>query len=1071
MQGDFKNDFYFLRGGGKMGELIRATDWSKTPLGDPETWPHSLRVTISMILNSSFPMFLWWGEDLIQFYNDAYRPSLGNDGKHPKAIGQKGKECWPEIWEIIHPLIEQVRTKGKPTWSEDQLIPIYRNGKIEDVYWTFGYSPIFGDSENIEGVLVVCTETTEKIQAKKAVEESEERFRNMAESSDILISVADRDLKTTYFNNSWATFTGRPINDLLNFGWAKFMHADDYDVFMNLYKKAYETKQSFSSEFRMLNCKGEYRWLLVKITARYKPDGSLAGYVSSGVDITERVEAGKAQRESEEEIRSLIESAPFPIGVYKGKQMRIEFANQSIMDVWGKGNNVIGKLFSEVLPELDNQEVFKQLDHVYNTGIPFHIKNQQIDLVVDGKMRPYYFNYSFIPLFDASGKVYGVMNTAADVTDLNLAKQKIEQSEKNFRNMVLQAPVAMCILLGPEHIVEVANELMIELWGKPKEVVMGKPIFDGLPDAKGQGLEKLMEDVFVKGETFTANEMPVILFRNGQNETVYQNFVYEPYKDSDGTILGVLTISIDVTVQVLARKKIEEAEGRARLAINSAELGVYEVTYSTNEVITDNRFKEIWGVDQSITRPGYASYIHPDDQPLREAAHKASLKSGQLYYQARIVWKDKSIHWVRITGKVIYDDKNNPLKLIGVIQDITTTILAQQKIEESMQNLRNTILQAPVAMCILRGPTHIVELANERMIELWGKTEADVANTPILKALPEIEGEGFDVLLENVYKTGETFVANDAPVTLLRNGKPQTVFVNFVYEAYREVDGSISGILAIAVDVSPQVIARQKIEDVVSERTKELADVNNSLQKSNAELAQFAYIASHDLQEPLRKISTFSQMLENKLEGKIDDQSKNLLHKINNSSLRMNKLIRDVLTYSELVKENEVFSEVNLNEIIENIKTDFDLLIEQKRAVINTKDLPVIQAIPLQMSQLFSNLISNALKYVRNDTDPVITITSARLNRSEIKALMLNEDLEYFNIRFSDNGIGIKQEYTQQIFNIFQRLHRKSEFEGTGIGLAMCKKIVLNHSGLINAKDSTENGAVFNVVLPVRQTS
>lgn len=148
----------FLAGGGEMGERTRQHDWSRTVIGAPDHWSKSLRSTVATILSSRFPMFLWWGQDLIQFYNDAYRPSLGNEGKHPGALGQKGKDCWPEIWDIIYPLISQVLTTGQATWSEDQLVPIYRNGAIEDVYWTFGYSPVRDDDETIRGVLVICTE-------------------------------------------------------------------------------------------------------------------------------------------------------------------------------------------------------------------------------------------------------------------------------------------------------------------------------------------------------------------------------------------------------------------------------------------------------------------------------------------------------------------------------------------------------------------------------------------------------------------------------------------------------------------------------------------------------------------------------------------------------------------------------------------------------------------------------------------------------------------------------------------------------------------------------------------------
>lgn len=155
----------YLEGGGEMGALIRSFDWSKTPIGSPESWPESLLLTVSTILNSKFPMFLWWGPELIQFYNDAYRPSLGNEGKHPTALGQRGEECWPEIWPIIKPLIDQVLSGGGATWSEDQLIPIYRNGKLEDVYWTFSYSAIKDEHSARRGVLVICNETTEKVEA------------------------------------------------------------------------------------------------------------------------------------------------------------------------------------------------------------------------------------------------------------------------------------------------------------------------------------------------------------------------------------------------------------------------------------------------------------------------------------------------------------------------------------------------------------------------------------------------------------------------------------------------------------------------------------------------------------------------------------------------------------------------------------------------------------------------------------------------------------------------------------------------------------------------------------------
>ena len=156
----------FLDDGGTCGALARAVNWSATALGSPTEWPQSLKTTVAMLLHSRHPMFLWWGDDLIQIYNDAYLPSFG-EGKHPKAMGQRGEDCWQEIWPIIWPQIDDVMRRGKSSWNEDQLVPIFRNGRIEDVYWTYGYSPIFNEAGAIAGTLVVCTETMSRLLAER----------------------------------------------------------------------------------------------------------------------------------------------------------------------------------------------------------------------------------------------------------------------------------------------------------------------------------------------------------------------------------------------------------------------------------------------------------------------------------------------------------------------------------------------------------------------------------------------------------------------------------------------------------------------------------------------------------------------------------------------------------------------------------------------------------------------------------------------------------------------------------------------------------------------------------------
>jgi hypothetical protein len=168
-----------IRAGGEMGELIRSKDWSKTSIGNLDQWSPVLRTTLNILLNSKSPMFLFWGAELLCFYNDAYRPSLGSKGKHPFALGTPGPEVWAEIWEQLQPQVEIVLNEGEATWNEDVLLSIFRNGRIEDAYWTFSYSPVFDEIGKPAGVFVSVMETTEKVRAYRKIEESEENLRNI----------------------------------------------------------------------------------------------------------------------------------------------------------------------------------------------------------------------------------------------------------------------------------------------------------------------------------------------------------------------------------------------------------------------------------------------------------------------------------------------------------------------------------------------------------------------------------------------------------------------------------------------------------------------------------------------------------------------------------------------------------------------------------------------------------------------------------------------------------------------------------------------------------------------------
>jgi two-component system CheB/CheR fusion protein len=275
---------------------------------------------------------------------------------------------------------------------------------------------------------------------------------------------------------------------------------------------------------------------------------------------------------------------------------------------------------------------------------------------------------------------------------------------------------------------------------------------------------------------------------------------------------------------------------------------------------------------------------------------------------------------------------------------------------------------------------------------------------------------------------------------------------------YVREEKNMDGVVLMFVDVS----GTKSAEKAVEKANKELNELNANLVASNRELEQFAYITSHDLQEPLRKIQTFADLTERNL--KDVDTSARYLEKISNAAIRMSALIRDVLSYSRLTFNDERFVEVNVDEIAKAVLEDYELMIGQKQARVVVSQLLPVRGVPLQLQQLFSNLLSNSLKFC--EQDPVIEIKSEKIEKDEGRLRGLNDSYDYIKITFADNGIGFDQKYADKIFTIFQRLNHHKRYAGTGIGLALCKRIVENHQGAIVASSALNCGATFTIYLP-----
>jgi PAS domain S-box-containing protein len=282
----------------------------------------------------------------------------------------------------------------------------------------------------------------------------------------------------------------------------------------------------------------------------------------------------------------------------------------------------------------------------------------------------------------------------------------------------------------------------------------------------------------------------------------------------------------------------------------------------------------------------------------------------------------------------------------------------------------------------------------------------------------------------------------------------------------RDSKGNIQMWIGTSTDIHDRKLFTDELEQEVQERTKELSHANNELLRSNSELAQFAYVASHDLQEPLRKIQTFASRIFELENDKLSDKGKEYFDRMQTASLRMQQLIKDLLSFSRINTEEKQFKQTDLNAILAAAQEQLNEQIEQKHAVIRYANLPVMNVIAYQFEQLFTNLINNSLKFSKDNVAPEIDISAALADAAEITPLPSAAAEKYYHLSIKDNGIGFEPEYNERIFLVFQRLHGNEKYQGTGIGLAICKRIVENHKGIITASGELGKGACFDIYIP-----
>jgi len=1059
---------YFLANGGEMGALTRAKDWSKTPLGPIESWPYSLRTTIGILLNSKFPMFLFWGPEHICFYNDAYRPSLGSDGKHPAILGQKGAEFWPEIWDYLKPMLDQVLADGEASWQEDQLLPIYRNGKIEDVYWTFSHSPVINDEGEIGGVLVICNETTDKIKILKGLEDSNKRYRNnILQTPNGMCILRGKDYVVEIANDLMLEIWGRNLDEVLNRPVFEALPEVKGQGLEAILRNVYETGERFTAyELPVkLNRNGKIvdTYVNVVYEALKELDGTISGIVSIANDVTIQVVSRTAVEESEKRFRNTVKQLPLGIAIVKGENLIVEMANAAYLQIIDKTEEeILGKDIFATVPE-SKEKVYPLLSKVYHDGIPYYTDELEVSLNRYGKQEICYFNLGFYPLREENNAITGVIIVTYEVTEAIKAKYLLTESEKAFRNLVMDSPIAMAIFRGKDHIIEIANKAMMDIWQKTAEETVGKSIIAVFPELLDQKYPELLDQVVLNKKIVRENEAVAYVDIKGELVKFYLDFQYTPLLEKDENASGVMVTVNNVTSRVEARKKVEDAEERARLAAEIAEIVTWDLDIPTQDLIYSENLPAIFGLDKSIklTRPDIVRQIHPDDLHILEKAYSVALKTSIYKYQSRIIKPDYSISWIKAHGKIFFDKKGEPVKMIGTIMDITDEKNNQEilmKSEEKFRLLADSMPQHIWTSDALGNLNYF----NESVFTYSGIPVDEIERKGWLQIVhPEDREMNVNVWMESI-KTGNDFLLEHRFKRF--DGEYRWQLSRAI--AQKDAEGNIQMWVGTSTDIQDQKDFTSQLEREVQERTAQLELQNKDLINMNIELQSFAYISSHDLQEPLRKIQTFASRLSDLDEQNISANAKSYLSRIEVAAKRMQTLIQDLLEYSRTSSAERVFVKSNMDDIAEEITSDFSERIEEKSAQINFQPLGEATIIPFQFRQLLHNLVGNALKFSRKGVAPVIEIAAERIKGSSIPQEVSYPNKIYYHLKVTDNGIGFDAEYNERVFEVFKRLNTESEFAGTGIGLAIVKKIVDNHKGIITASGEKNIGATFDVYIP-----
>ena len=682
------------------------------------------------------------------------------------------------------------------------------------------------------------------------------------------------------------------------------------------------------------------------------------------------------------------------------------------------------------------------------------------------------------------------------------ARAEAEAERQRLYEVLLQLPAQVAVYHGPDHVYQFVNPPYQRLF--PHCSFVGRPFREGTPEANGLGVVALFDRVYQTGEPYYGHELEggFDFHGTGEPEQHFFNLYLHPLRNAQGDVDGVLDFSYDVTEQVRARRQVQQLnqELEARVQERTQQLAAAQAATERQRRQWQDLFMRApagicifdgpeWVYE--FVNPGYQALFPgrallgkrlvdalPEvaDQPLMTVLHRV-YDTGETFEASEVLvplarTADGPVEdiYFDLTYQVRRNEAGEIDGFVTYANDVTAQVLARREREARQGELQRIFEQAPAAIGLFTGEELCITALNPPMAALFGHPAEQLVGRPLLEALPELQGQGLDDLMRQVQATRVPFVGHEVPITRTLEGALHVIYYNFVYHPLYDAAGQVMGVIDVAVDVTEQVQARQQVErsqqqaqalveelaaanEEIKASIEELAESNGQLQRTNVDLDNFIYTASHDLKAPISNIEALLQGLLRTLPSKslASGRAQGITSRMQESVERFKKTIANLTEVVKLQKENSGEAvAVNLAEVVGEVVLDLELMISSSgaRLEVDVAGCPTLRFSEKNLRSVVYNLLSNALKYCSAE-------------RVAQVGIHCGSTPGYAVLTVVDNGLGMEAGRLDQLFTMFKRFH--DHVEGSGIGLYMVKKMVENAGGKIEVESKLGEGSTFRV--------